>query len=51
MTSVSLFDMFSPTDYRYRVEELKPFLPEEASVRYKAEIADMWESRLEQAGL
>src|SRR3989344_678767 len=38
MTEVSLFDLFSPTDYRYYVEELKPFLSEEAYTKYKAEV-------------
>ena len=32
------FQLFSPTDYRYGVEELTKFLSEEAYVRYKARI-------------
>lgn len=38
MTQVSVFDLFSPTDYRYYVEELKPFLSEEAFTKYKTEV-------------
>ncbi len=34
----SRFDQFSPTDYRYNVEELKPFLSEEAFVKYKSKV-------------
>lgn len=37
MTS-SRFDQLSPTDYRYNVEELKPFLSEEAFVKYKSKV-------------
>jgi adenylosuccinate lyase len=35
---VSIYDLFSPTDYRYYVEELKPFLSEEAFVKYKSKV-------------
>lgn len=35
---VSLFDLFSPTDFRYNVEALKPYLSEEAFVQYKSKI-------------
>ena len=32
------FDSFSPTNYRYSVEDLKPYLTEEAFIKYKAEV-------------
>ena len=35
---VSRFDLTSPTDFRYEVEELKPYLSEEAFVRYKSKV-------------
>ena len=35
---VPLFSLFSPTDYRYGVRELEPYLSEEAYVRYKSKI-------------
>jgi adenylosuccinate lyase len=35
---MSVFDLFSPTDYRYSVKELKPYLSEEAFVKYKASV-------------
>ncbi len=35
---VPLFSLFSPTDYRYGVKELEPYLSEESYVRYKAKV-------------
>jgi adenylosuccinate lyase len=35
---ISKFDLFSPTDFRYVVEGLRPFLSEEAFIEYKSEI-------------
>jgi len=35
---VSIYDLFSPSDYRYYVNELKPFLSEEAFVKYKSKV-------------
>ena len=32
------FDSFSPTDYRYAVGDLKPYLTEEAFIKYKAKV-------------
>ena len=32
------FSFFSPTDYRYSVEDLKPYLTEEAFIKYKAKV-------------
>ncbi|PJA61433.1 MAG: adenylosuccinate lyase [bacterium (Candidatus Ratteibacteria) CG_4_9_14_3_um_filter_41_21] len=32
------FDSFSPTDYRYSVEDLKPYLTENSFVKYKARV-------------
>jgi adenylosuccinate lyase len=33
-----IFDLFSPTDYRYCIKELSPYLSEEAFVRYKSRV-------------
>ncbi|MCJ7633268.1 lyase family protein [Candidatus Bathyarchaeota archaeon] len=35
---VSSYSLFSPTDYRYGVKALEPYLSEEAYVRYKAKV-------------
>jgi adenylosuccinate lyase len=35
---MSLFDSFSPTDYRYSVKALKPYLSEETFIKYKAKV-------------
>ncbi len=35
---MSLFDSFSPTDYRYNVTALKPYLSEAAFIKYKARV-------------
>jgi len=35
---VSLFDLFSPSDYRYSVRELVPYLSEESYIRYKSRV-------------
>lgn len=35
---VSIFDLFSPTDYRYSIKELGPYLSEESFVKYKSRI-------------
>jgi adenylosuccinate lyase len=35
---VSLFDLFSPSDYRYSVRELRPYLSEEAYIKYKSRV-------------
>lgn len=32
------YENFSPTDFRYSVEELKPYLSEEAFIQYKAKV-------------
>ncbi|MHC1635814.1 MAG: adenylosuccinate lyase, partial [Candidatus Methanospirareceae archaeon] len=37
-STMDIFSTFSPTDYRYAVEELKEYLSEEAFVRYKAKV-------------
>jgi adenylosuccinate lyase len=34
----SIFDLFSPADYRYSVRELIPYLSEEAYVQYKSKV-------------
>lgn len=36
--SSSKFDSFSPTDYRYAGEDLKPYLTEEAFIKYKVRV-------------
>lgn len=35
---MSLFESFSPTDYRYSVKALKPYLSEDAFIKYKAKV-------------
>jgi len=35
---ISIYDLFSPTDYRYSVKELAPYLSEESFVKYKSKI-------------
>ncbi len=35
---VPLYSLFSPTDYRYGVRELQPYLSEEAYVHYKSKV-------------
>ncbi|MCP8311284.1 MAG: hypothetical protein L6N94_07275 [Candidatus Methylarchaceae archaeon HK01M] len=35
---MSIFNSFSPTDYRYSVEDLKPYLSEESFVKYKLRV-------------
>ncbi len=36
--SVPIYSLFSPTDYRYGVKELEPYLSEEAFVGYKSRV-------------
>jgi adenylosuccinate lyase len=38
MSEDELFNLFSPTDFRYRVKELEPYLSEEAFVKYKSRV-------------
>jgi adenylosuccinate lyase len=38
MTNETDFSAFSPTDYRYAVEDLRAYLSDEAYVRYKAKV-------------
>ena len=49
MTNETDFSAFSPTDYRYAVEDLRAYLSDEAYVRYKAKVevalADVFASR------
>lgn len=35
---IEKFELFSPTDFRYPVEDLKPYLSEGAFIRYKAKV-------------
>ena len=35
---MSVFDTFSPTDYRYSIADLKPYLSEDAFITYKARV-------------
>lgn len=35
---VSIFSLFSPTDYRYSVKDLEPYLTEEAFIKYQARV-------------
>jgi adenylosuccinate lyase len=48
---MSLFEYFSPTDYRYAVEELKPYLSEEAFIKYKAKVESALVQVLAKRGL
>ena len=43
--------LFSPTDFRYAVEDLKPILSEEAYVKYKARVEAMLARQLAKAGI
>ncbi len=45
------FSAFSPTDYRYAVDELRDYLSEEAFVRYKAKVEAAVASAFEQRGI
>ncbi|MHB2035653.1 MAG: lyase family protein [Nitrososphaerales archaeon] len=44
-------ELFSPTDFRYAVEELKPILSEEAYVKYKAKVEAALALQLSKIGL
>ena len=44
-------ELFSPTDFRYAVEELKPILSEEAFVKYKAKVEAALALQLSKIGL
>jgi adenylosuccinate lyase len=48
---VQFAELFSPTDFRYGVEELKPYLSEEAYVRYKAKVEAALANQLARAGI
>jgi adenylosuccinate lyase len=50
-TSVSKFALFSPTDFRYCVKELEPYLSEEAYIRYKAAVEKALAQTLVKHGL
>ncbi len=45
------YDLFSPTDFRYMVPELIPFLSEEAYVTYKAKIEAALANQLANVGI
>jgi adenylosuccinate lyase len=45
------FDLFSPSDFRYNVEALSPFLSEEAYIRYKARVEAALASQLAKEGI
>ncbi|MFH1905764.1 MAG: lyase family protein [bacterium] len=49
--TLSKFNSFSPTDYRYSVEELKPYLSEEAFIKYKAKVESALVKILAKRGL
>ena len=36
--SISIYDLISPSDYRYSVKELQPYLSEEAYIKYKSKV-------------
>jgi len=48
---VSLFALFSPTDYRYFVKELGPYLSEESFVKYKSRIESALAKTLSRRGI
>ena len=45
------FSAFSPTDYRYAVDELRDYLSEEAFVKYKAKVEAAVASVFEHRGI
>ena len=47
----SIFDLFSPSDYRYSVKELLPYLSEESYVRYKSKVEAALASALANRGI
>jgi adenylosuccinate lyase len=49
--NIQFADLFSPTDFRYGVEELKPFLSEEAYVKYKAKVEAALAKQLAKQGI
>jgi len=48
---LSTFNLFSPTDYRYSVRALEPYLSEEAYVKYKARVEGALAKALANRGL
>ena len=48
---MSVFDTFSPTDYRYSIADLKPYLSEEAFITYKARVESALVRALADRGL
>jgi adenylosuccinate lyase len=49
--AVQFSELFSPTDFRYGVNELKPFLSEESYVKYKARVEAALASQLAKEGI
>jgi len=47
----STFNLFSPTDYRYSVKALEPYLSEEAFVNYKARVEGVLAKTLAKHGV
>jgi adenylosuccinate lyase len=45
------FNIFSPTDYRYSIEDLKPYLTEEAFIKYKVRVEQALAKALAKRGL
>jgi len=48
---LSTFNLFSPTDFRYSVRALEPYLSEEAYIRYKARVEGALAKALANRGL
>jgi adenylosuccinate lyase len=48
---IQFSELFSPTDFRYQVKELLPYLSEEAYVKYKARIEGALALQLSKSGL
>ncbi|MEM2920875.1 MAG: lyase family protein [Candidatus Bathyarchaeia archaeon] len=48
---VSVYSLFSPTDFRYSVKDLEPYLSEEAYIRYKAKVEAALAEQLASKGI
>lgn len=49
--NISIYDLVSPSDYRYHVKELSPYLSEEAYVKYKSKVEAALASVLASRGI
>jgi adenylosuccinate lyase len=51
LENIGIYDFFSPTDFRYAVPELRPFLSEQAYVDYKAKVEAALARQLAKEGI